>query len=283
MSSSYPINPASTPSPEFLRARSVAGNALQTMFQALSGNSPPSRDFRWIKAELTFPSFEHLTFGYRNKVFSVLVDVLASGRSSLSAQARTRCCDAARHHDLVPCAFPVDGRNLRPLASGWNLVHLADGRPVVPEQLAADQRAPMSDWELGNFAIQVVRQHVEQTGRARVLSYCDVPAIDPQMWIEDASGQRAWVLVRFLRLLRGNENQAFADFGARHPQLARFDGYLAAVSAASSEPVLFDLDGSVIPLSRRFDGTAPLYRGDGFYVKFDGLQRIHAGSTSPRP
>jgi hypothetical protein len=154
---------------------------------------------------------------------------------------------------------------------------------VIPEQLTGDQRAQMSNWELGNFAIQVVRQQVEKSGQERVLSSCDVPAIDPQMWIQTGSGQRAWVLVRFFRSLRGDEKQAFANFAADHSQLAQFDGYLAVVSAASSEPVLFDLDGSVIPLSRRFDGTAPLYRGDGFYVKFDGMQRIHVGSASRRP
>lgn len=283
MSSSYPIDQPGAPSPEFLRAYAVAGNALQAMFRSLGGRVPLSRDFRWIKAELMWPAFDHLTFGYRNKVFAVLVDVVVGGRSSLTAQERARCCEAARQHDLMPCAFPVDGRTMQPLAPGWNLLHLDDGRPVVPEQLASDQRAAMSAWELGNFAIQVVRQHIEQPGQGRVLSFCDVPDVDPQLWMEDALGKRSWVLVRFFRALRGDERQAFAGFAGRQPQLARFDGYFAAVSAASSEPVLFDLDGSVLPLSRRFDSTAPLCRGDGFYVKFAGLERLHVGSTSSRP
>jgi len=283
MTSSYPIDPPGEPSPEFVQAYAAAGNALQAMFDSLGGRVPPSSDFRWLKADLTWPAFDHLTFGYRNKVFAVLVDVVVGGRSSLTIQERARCCEAARTHDLVPCAFPVDGRTLQPLAAGWNLLHLDNGRPVVPEQLASDQRAGMSAWELGSFAIQVVRQHIEQPGRGRVLSICDVPAVDPQLWMEDPSGRRSWVLVRFFRSLRGDEKQAFAGFAGRQPQLARSDGYFAAVSAASSEPVLFDLDGGVIPLSRRFDGTAPLCRGDGLYVKFAGLERLHVGSPSPRP
>ncbi len=51
--------------------------------------------------------------------------------------------------------------------------------------------------------------------------------------------------------------------------------YFAAVALASCAPVLRDLDGRVIPLSERFTGNAPLYRGDGFSIKYDGLKRIH--------
>jgi len=41
--------------------------------------------------------------------------------------------------------------------------------------------------------------------------------------------------------------------------------------------VLHDLDGSIIPLSERFTGKAPLYRGDGFHIRYEGLKRIHIG------
>jgi hypothetical protein len=41
-------------------------------------------------------------------------------------------------------------------------------------------------------------------------------------------------------------------------------------------PELHDEEGNIIPLSERFSGAAPLFRGDGFYIKFEGLQRIYA-------
>ena len=37
----------------------------------------------------------------------------------------------------------------------------------------------------------------------------------------------------------------------------------------------YDLEGKLIPLSQRFTGDAPLYRGDAFHIKFEGIKRIY--------
>jgi hypothetical protein len=272
---SYPIDSPSQPSDAFLQARNVAGVTLQNQFRALGGSVEPSRDFRWIKADLTWPSFDHLTFGYRNQVFSVLVDLVRNGHSSLSPEDRQRCLDACRENHLVPCVFAVNARSMQPTAAGWNLVNLNDGQPVLPELLASGNPFPMSEWELRNFAIQVVRDHVEEQLKGRILSFCDVIGIDPQIWFEDASGSRCWVVVRFCRTIQGGEKNEFIGLEKTNPQLCDFDGFFAAVSATSSEAVLLDLSGKIIPPSRRFDGSAPLYRGDGFFLKFSDMERIH--------
>lgn len=276
MPPSYTIDTPQSPSPRFMEARAVAGRTLENQFRSFGGRAKPQHDFRWIKAELTWPSFDHLTFAYRNKVFSVLVNVVATGQSSLTDQERGRCLEAARQNDLVPCVFTVEGRTLQPITGQWNLTHLADGHPICPQDIGSEQRAVMSGWELSHFAIQVVRQHIQQQGTGRVLSFCDVPEMDPQIWWETGPNKRSWIIVRFFSALRGDEKQSFVDIRSRFPHLAKYDGYFAGVSAASSEPILLDVQGSVIPPSRRFDGTAPLYRGDGFYIKFNGMERIHA-------
>ena len=67
---SYKIDPQN-PSKEFLRARNEAGVCLQEQFKKFAGRVEPQHDFRWIKADLTWPSFDHLTFAYKNQVFSV--------------------------------------------------------------------------------------------------------------------------------------------------------------------------------------------------------------------
>ena len=114
-----------------------------------------------------------------------------------------------------------------------------------------------------------------QTCALPIFSYCDVLQIDPQIWFDDASGNRCWVLVRHLK----NSNEAaishWVGLEKSNPQLKAYDGFFAGVSLASSAPILCDIDGNLIPLSERFSGKAPLYRGNQFYVKFDGLQRIH--------
>jgi hypothetical protein len=70
---------------------------------------------------------------------------------------------------------------------------------------------------------------------------------------------------------------AGAEPAALAPQLIPYNGFFAAVSVASSEPITLDLDGKLVPLSKRFDGSSPVYRGDGFYINFKGLEMIHVG------
>ena len=271
---SYEID-RNEPTHQFLRARAVAGAILEAQFKKEVGKVEPSKDYRWIKAELTWPSFDHLTFGYGNQIFSVLVEVTDGQQSSLTQRDRNRCSEVALENNLIPCVFPVDSTAMRPLADGWNLIHLVDHGQVIPGERATDERIPMSEWELRNFAIQIVRNHLEEKLNVKVLSFCDVMGIDPQIWFEDAEGARQWVIVRHYRLIHGNEKQEFIGSERSNAQLRPYDGHFAAVSFASSEPFLYDLDGSHIPLSKRFDGSAPLYRGDGFYIKFDGIQRIY--------
>ena len=68
----------------------------------------------------------------------------------------------------------------------------------------------------------------------------------------------------------------FNDFVKRNPHLAPYDGYFAPVSAAMADAVVRNRNEDVIPLSRRFDGAAPLYRGHGLYVNFQRMIKIHS-------
>lgn len=261
------------PSEQFLRARHVAGQALQQQFAREGGKVEPPIDYRWVKAELTWPSFDHLTFGYGNQIFSVLVDLTEAGRSGLTHKEINRCVEACEANHLIPCAFQIDARSTKPISAGWNLTHLVTHKSVVPSEWTNTDKIEMSEWELRNFCIQIVRNHIEEIG-GEVMSFCDVPAIDPQIWFKDKSGNRAWVVVRHFPQITGDEKSAWIGFEKTNPQLSGFDGYLAAVSIASGEPILLSREGTIIPLSQRFNGDAPLYRGDKFYIKFEGLQRI---------
>lgn len=272
----YQIDPQN-PSKEFLRARNEAGVRLQEQFKKFAARVEPQHDFRWIKADLTWPSFDHLTFAYKNQVFSVLVDLVQDRRGTLTSKEVKRCIDACTENNLVPCIFPVDARSFRPLKDGWNLSNPESGASVAPDDSVDDVKVEMSEWELKNFAIQIVRDHIEKNVKGNILSYCDVLGIDPQIWFDDQHGNRCWVIVRNFGKIEGYESTEFKGIEARNPQLVPYDGYFAAVSVASSEPFTVDLDAKVVPLSKRFDGSSPIYRGDGFYVNFKGLERVYVG------
>jgi hypothetical protein len=272
---SYEI-PRPEPSKEFLQARNVAGVSLQEQFTKHAGRFPESRDFRWIKADLTWPSFDHLTFAYGNQIFSVLIEIIDGEQSFLSEQEVQRCFTVCVRNRLIPCIFQVGVRDMHALHKGWNLLALETSLPIDPSDLVTDERMEMSEWEMMNMSIQIVRQAITADG-CNVLSFSDAPGIDPQVWFENEAGKRCWIVVRLYPKISDDlcEIEEFVGFEQQHKQLAPFDGYFAPVSFASSEPVLYDRDGSIVPLSRRFDGSAPLYRGDTFYIKFDGLKAIH--------
>ena len=261
------------PSPVFLEARHIAGAALQAQFEQEEGNVEPQVDYRWIKAELTWPSFDHLTFGYGNQIFSVLVDVTHDGKFGLTEQQIDRCLEACSENNLIPCVFRVNPNPIRPASAGWNLQHLVTNNPVVPKEWANSEMVEMSAWELQNFSIQIIRNHIDEIG-GEVLSFCDVPGIDPQIWFRDKAGNRAWVVVRHFPKLSDDQASPWMGFEKSNPQLSDYDGYFAALSIASGEPILLNRDGSVIPPSERFTGLAPLYRGSMFDINFDKLQRI---------
>ncbi len=154
---------------------------------------------------------------------------------------------------------------------------MESGASVVPDDYVDDVKVEMSEWELHNFAIQIVRDDIGKNMEGSILSYCDVIGIDPQIWFDDQQGNRCWVIVRHFAQIEGTESTPFKGIEARNSQLVPYDGYFAAVSVASSEPFTLDLDAKLVPLSKRFDGSSPVYRGDGFYVSFKGLERIYVG------
>jgi hypothetical protein len=98
--------------------------------------------------------------------------------------------------------------------------------------------------------------------KGRILSFRDVIGIDAQLWFEEKDGNRSWVAVRFCPVIEGNEKSEFVRSERSSPQLRLFGVYFAAVLFASNAPFLYDREGNIMPLSRRFDGRVPLYRGD---------------------
>ena len=283
------------PSEIVLRARSIAGQHLERLFSKFNaGKTEQFGQFHWVKPEQTSPSFEHFTFGYKNAVFAVLVDLLVDGESKLPEEKKQLLCTEALKYNLVPCLFEVEvrrlepdsnglfngvagksGYNLRPVIQGWNLKHARTGEEVDPLEFGKDFDTPMSRWELRNFAIGVARNYGVKKGGFEFDSFCDIPGIDPQMWFHDESGKRSWAIVRFQRVLDENEAEAFRDFVKDNPHLAPYDGYFVPVSAAMADAVVRDRNEDVVPLSRRFDGTVPLYRGRGLYVNFQRMIKIH--------
>lgn len=271
-----------------IRAINFAALYLQNIFSEFNSNEKNYFDmYGWIKAELTSPSFEDFTFSYKNAIFPVLVNVIVDGKPLLRTKNKEKLCEECINYDLIPCVFEViaerksnnhEGGDLfdfKAASTGLNLKHATSGKYINPQDYADDSDTLMSEWELRNFAISVVKRYIEENEEFNLVACCDVIGIDPQIWFDDGSGKMSWVIVRFQSVLDESKASDFLDFTNGKGPIATLDGYFAPVTATMVDPVVYDLDGKIIPLSRRYDGSAPLYRGHELYVNFQGLIKIH--------
>lgn len=154
-----------------------------------------------------------------------------------------------------------------------SFIRRADGDAGAPERAPLDRirsRGLRSE-TLPHQQIYSFPHPAVETGR----DHLHVLGVDPQIWFQDGQGNRAWVIVRYYPQIKGSEWEEHVGLEKLNSRLRPYDVFFSAVSLASSEPLLLDLEGKLIPLSERFTGNAPLYRGDAFHIKYGGLKRIY--------
>ena len=139
-----------------------------------------------------------------------------------------------------------------PDAAGWGLIDARTGRAIDPIAHASDERIEMTDWELQDFAVKIVRDHLEKAGR-KLMSSQGNPAVNPSIWFVGDSGPE-WVVVRAARYpeKKAELPANWQKIAARCAKLGKA-GHFASVSVANT--VLAE----------------PLWRGHGMSVRFVGL------------
>ena len=57
------------------------------------------------------------------------------------------------------------GADWEPEEPGWGLLDARSHQPINPPALISDEKIVMTDWELQDLAVQVVRDQLAQEGR----------------------------------------------------------------------------------------------------------------------
>lgn len=165
--------------------------------QHIDSRTDPDTIF-YIKQDLTPPLLEHISFRFGNQVFCIHVCDDLGDLSVPSSQEATIV--ASEKANGIPCKMVMkktaDG--WLPASDGWGLTHLRTGSTVVPEELITDELIEMSDWELQDFAIQIVRYVLEQKGN-QIRSWVPDPKVNPQLWFIDPNGAHHFVIVKWVR------------------------------------------------------------------------------------
>ncbi len=243
------------PSPDFIRAWQAAGHHLQQQGQG---------GINWVRADLNPPLLEHLSFRIGNQLFFVFIETIEFNFS----QTKALFLKASKEATAIPCRLMMteEQSSFIPVNSGWGLLHAETGEVINPLKLASDELIEISDWELHDFAIQVVKDSLKKEAK-NVFSAQSSLTTDPSIWFEE-SGQPVWVVVRAVRYPQKEAAiPANIDSIKESCMAIGKTGYFASVSAGNaSDP----LD----PKAEQNKNFLPLYRGQGMFIHYEGLQKI---------
>lgn len=218
----------------------------------------------WLRAHPYPPVLEHLSFRLGNQLFFVRVEdeeqnILGPG----SKRGLLMIADACHGH---PCILPMKkkffGGKWVASERGWGLLDARSGRPINPIDLVSDEKIEMSEWELQDFAVQVVKNQLEKSGY-QIMSWQANPEVDPSVWFVGESKGPEWVVVRPVR---------YPEKDAKRPsnwdQISQSCSHMSNVGHFASVAVASMDD----PFDPTGENAVPLYRGHGMHVRYEGLQ-----------
>ena len=217
----------------------------------------------WLKATLTPPFLEHLSFRIGNQLFFIRVEDAGGNIPGPGNPDGFRII--ANGCNGVPCRMPMrqSGSEWKPEFPGWGLIHAETSQPLNPVTLVSDENIEMTDWEIHDFAVQVVRDHIVETLGRELMSSQGNPDVDPSIWFVGDDGPE-WVVVRGVRYpeQEAARPENIAEIAANCAHLSTI-GHFASVAVANSENSS-DESGDVEPL--------PIWRGHQLFFEFEGLE-----------
>ena len=218
----------------------------------------------WLRAHLAPPFLEHLSFRLGNQLFFIsLNDVdgrleVPGGLHGLLAIADG--CQGSAY--LMPMKKePVTGGWVATLP-GWGLIDARTKKLIDPVSLLTDEKIPMTNWELHDLAVQVVRDQLINEGY-KLMSWQGNPNVDPAIWFLGESKGPEYVVVRAARypLKHAARPTNWDSIAAGCAHMSTIGHYAQVVCASTDDP--FDPTGA---------NAVPLWRGHGVHIKYEGLE-----------
>lgn len=236
------------PSREFLAMWQAAGRHIQSFFQ--DGLQS------WLKVEPHPPFLEHLSFRIGNQVFFVRLEDVED-RAETPGN-RDGLLSVAEGWKGFPCLMPMrrTPTGWKPELGGWGLIDLRNAQSVDPFSLVSDELIEVTDWELRDFAVQVVKQWLQGKG-FEIMSTHSNPKVDPNIWFVGDNGPE-WIIVR----------------AARYPtKVARIPSNVEAI-AKQCEALSHLGNFASVAFALAENVERPIWRGHAADVQFDGIVRV---------
>lgn len=247
-------------SPEFEKCWQAAGSHLDSQVQ--DGLQA------WLRAHLTPPFLEHLSFRLGNQLFFIRIEdvdgLLMTPGSLGGLLAIAEGCEGSAC--LLPMKKKRFGGGWSPALPGWGLIDAQTREPINPITLVTDEKIEITAWEVHDFAVQVVRDQLLKEGY-KLMSWQGNPNVDPAIWFVGDSKGPEWVVVRAVRYPETDAKRPpnWVDIASSAARLSEI-GHFASVALVSVDQK-FDTD---------VEDPAPLWRGYGAYIRYNGLNPPYA-------
>jgi hypothetical protein len=243
-------------SPEFAKCWIAAGRHLSKFGKEMG--------IVWLKADLHPPLMEHLSFRLGNQIFFVRLEDV---EQELGVPGTVMGLLAtAKEWNGHACIMPMRRQDdaWAPHFEDWGLLDARTLEPKVPPAEITGELIEMTDWELYDFAVQVVRSYIKDTLGREVTGWANNPHLDPAIWFRGEKGLE-WVVVRAVRYPEKNAPRPhnLTLIAAACAKELNPIGHFASVAVAAADDTFAP---DQIP--------TPLWRGRGISVSFPGLEPI---------
>ncbi|MDB3932959.1 hypothetical protein N9393_01355 [Luminiphilus sp.] len=243
------VIPMTEVSDEFLQCWRSVGKHLQSM--------PTNYNFRFHNLSPAPPWLEHFCFSLGNQIFFICIEDV-DGQLQTPTDAG-HCIHNASQIGGIPCVIQVqemDG-NWHPVLADWGLIHAQTRQVIDPPTHVTPARVEITEWELQDLAVDHVCEFLRRGG-CEIQSRSSDPRIVPSIFYS-RDGEQSFVGVFSARFPRTSS-----------PQLDRLHQISEQIGSSGSY--------ALVTIASEFDAFDPdetngfpLYRGDGFLFKFDGL------------
>jgi hypothetical protein len=153
-----------------------------------------------------------------------------------------------------------------PAEPDWGLVDLKSGAPIDPVIHVSDEPVEMTNWELLDFAVQIVCNHITENLGGDIMSSQSNPDVHPSIWFVGDEGPE-WVAVQ-MATYGSSEFFPSCDLStvARSCADRSSVGHIARVGLFHADQGLEDNSLAL-----------PMLRGHGAMIRFNGLEFLPIG------
>jgi hypothetical protein len=250
--------------------------AIETVISiALPLSKEKNIHFSLLRDHLNQPFIEHFSFRFGNQIFFCCVHT--DEKTGVTPAATDALYKYARECGAVPCVIPItksDDGTWKPYTPDYPLHFIKDDgdpEPLIFSSIISKDLVEMSDWEILDWAINVVVDHImDKFGikHRHEINYQSTTGIYPQIWFKDQNGSVNYVVVSAVRFPKTDASkpdniEEICGFANKQGQgffasvsFVRADGFKEYPGLGSSPPAEF------------------IYRGCGANVNFKGLEKL---------